>query len=76
MGNHGVMIAAENIEVALDQSYYIERAAMIQHMAYATSKDVEMISKEVAKVTYDQFREGESYQAKGHLAAFMRKYNM
>lgn len=55
MANHGVLITGENVALAFDNLYYLERAAMAQILAMNTGRSLRIISDQVCRVTCDQF---------------------
>ncbi|CAL1291512.1 unnamed protein product, partial [Larinioides sclopetarius] len=67
MGNHGVLTAAESVDVAFDDMYFLEKAAMIQALAYSTNQEVKEIDERVVAHTSKQFLEILPFLAKKHL---------
>lgn len=55
MGNHGVLVAAETVAMALDEMYYFERACETLMLAYASGKELRVVSDNVATVTQQQW---------------------
>lgn len=51
MGNHGILVASDNIGVAFDDIYTMERACQILTTAYATGQPLSVLSDEVAEAT-------------------------
>lgn len=51
MGNHGVLVASDDIGVAFDDIYTMERACQILTTAYATGQPLNVLSDEVAEAT-------------------------
>lgn len=49
MGNHGVMVVAPTISMAFEMLYFLERAAMVQVMAFSTQRPLKEIPEEVIK---------------------------
>jgi ribulose-5-phosphate 4-epimerase/fuculose-1-phosphate aldolase len=57
MGNHGVLVAANSVAMALDEMYYFERACETLMIAYASGKPLRVVSDDVAAVTQQQWAE-------------------
>lgn len=57
MGNHGVMVAAPTVAIALDEMYYFERAAETLMLAYATGRPLRVAPDAVAETTCRQWAE-------------------
>jgi ribulose-5-phosphate 4-epimerase/fuculose-1-phosphate aldolase len=57
MGNHGVMVAAPTVAMALDEMYYFERAAETLMLAYATGRRLRVAPDAVAETTCRQWAE-------------------
>jgi len=55
MGNHGVLVAGKDIAQCFDDLYYFERAAQTLIDAYATGKELLVVSDEVAEKTAQQW---------------------
>lgn len=53
MGNHGVLVAADTVAMALDEMYYCETLMI----AYASGKELRIVSDNVATVTQQQWAE-------------------
>ncbi len=51
MGNHGVMVAGPTVAQAFDDLYYFERACETLVTAYATGKELRVVSDTVARQT-------------------------
>ncbi len=51
MGNHGLLCAGETVARAFEDMYYFERAAQTQLLAYASGKELAVLSDEVAEKT-------------------------
>jgi ribulose-5-phosphate 4-epimerase/fuculose-1-phosphate aldolase len=67
MGNHGVLVAAPTVALALDEMYYFERAAETVMTAYATGRPLRVAPPEVAETTMRQWLDYQ-YAAADHLA--------
>lgn len=55
MGNHGVMVAGEDIAQCFDDLYYFERACQTLYDVYASGKEPLVASAEVAEKTAQQW---------------------
>jgi ribulose-5-phosphate 4-epimerase/fuculose-1-phosphate aldolase len=55
MGNHGVLVAAPSVAMALDEMYYFERAAETLMLAYATGRPLRIVPDHVAATTARQW---------------------
>ncbi|MBO1359801.1 class II aldolase/adducin family protein [Acetobacter sacchari] len=51
MGNHGVLVTAENVGEAFDDIYTLERACQILANAYATGQPLKILDADVAEKT-------------------------
>ena len=71
MANHGVLITGEDVALAFDDLYYLERAAMTQILAMSTHRPLRMIPDDICRATRAQIA-GESDQAYHLLAAIKR----
>jgi len=59
MGNHGLLCAGETVAEAFENMYFFERAAQTQMIAYATGKELAILSDEIAEKTaqgWDPYR--------------------
>lgn len=68
MGNHGVLVAAENTALAFDTLFYFERAAQTYITALQTGEALNIVSDAVAEKTARQWEAYEEYAGK-HLSA-------
>lgn len=57
MGNHGVLVAANSVAMALDEMYYFERACETLMIANASGKPLRVVSDNIATVTQQQWAE-------------------
>lgn len=57
MANHGVAVVAENVAMAFDENYYLERACKVQVLALSTGQPLHVVSDEVAAKTCAQWRD-------------------
>lgn len=55
MGNHGVLVAAPTVAMALDEMYYFERACETLMLAYATGRPLRIVPDAVARTTARQW---------------------
>lgn len=51
MGNHGLLCIGETVAQAFEDMYFFERAAQTQLLAYASGKELALLSDEVAEKT-------------------------
>jgi ribulose-5-phosphate 4-epimerase/fuculose-1-phosphate aldolase len=51
MGNHGVLVAAQNVAEAFDAMYHLERACRTLVLAYSTGQKLNVLSDEIAEKT-------------------------
>lgn len=72
MRNHGVMVLGPTIAEAWDDLYYLERACEVQVKAMSTGRRLIPVSPEVARRTYEQFRDGDPSSARLHLDSVRR----
>lgn len=71
MSAHGVVVTAENLALAFDDLYYLERAAMIQVLAMSTGQPLKIIPDELCRTARVQIASDQT-QAYSHLAAIRR----
>ena len=71
LANHGVIVTGQTMAQAFDDLYYLERACMLQVLAYGTGQGLRVISEEIARKTARQMGR-ESQQAELHFAALKR----
>jgi ribulose-5-phosphate 4-epimerase/fuculose-1-phosphate aldolase len=55
MGNHGVMVVGPTVGRAFDELYYLERACETLVTAYATGRELRIVSEAVAQKTAEQW---------------------
>ncbi|WP_370302401.1 class II aldolase and adducin N-terminal domain-containing protein [Pseudooceanicola sp.] len=55
MGNHGVLIAAPTVAMAMDEMYYFERACETVILAYASGRPLRIVPDKVAETTAQQW---------------------
>ncbi len=67
MGNHGVLVAAPDVAMALDEMYYFERACETLMTAYASGRPLRVVSDDIARRTARQWAEY-GQLARDHLA--------
>ena len=68
MGNHGVTVVGPTVAQAFDDLYYFERACRTQVLAYATGRELRVVSDEVARRTAAQWQDYPALTA-DHFAA-------
>jgi len=56
MANHGAMVVGPTVAQAFDEFYYFERAAQTLLTCYATGKELNVVSDEIAALTERQWR--------------------
>ena len=71
LANHGVVVTAENVALAFDDLYYLERACMIQVLAESRGKPLQLIPEELCQETHRQIIE-ETDQSYLHMDAIKR----
>jgi ribulose-5-phosphate 4-epimerase/fuculose-1-phosphate aldolase len=54
MGNHGVLVTGDTVGIAFDRLYYFERAAKTVVKAYATGRQLRVLSDEIAEKTAEE----------------------
>lgn len=67
MGHHGVLVIGESISLALDEIYYLERAARTYMTALSTGRPLKVLSDEVAEKTALQWDEQNHWYGKALL---------
>lgn len=68
---HGVVVTAENLALAFDDLYYLERTAMNQVFAMSTGRPLKIIPDDICRAVRAQI-ESDQQQAYSHLAAIRR----
>ena len=65
MGNHGLLVTGDTVGTAFNRLYYFERAAETLVKAYATGRELRVLSDEIAEKTAEAI---DSYPnlAEGH----------
>jgi ribulose-5-phosphate 4-epimerase/fuculose-1-phosphate aldolase len=71
MSGHGVVVTAENLALAFDDLYYLERAAMSQILAMSTGRPLKIIPDEICRTVQQQIA-ADSTQSYSHLVAIRR----
>jgi ribulose-5-phosphate 4-epimerase/fuculose-1-phosphate aldolase len=73
LGNHGVLFANASVAAAFDEMYYFERACETLITAYATGRELKVVSDAVARKTARQWSEYPSFAGKhfGELKAIL-----
>jgi len=68
---HGVVVTAENLALAFDDLYYLERAAMNQVIAMSTGRPLKIIPEEICQASHAQIA-ADRAQSYSHLTAIRR----
>jgi ribulose-5-phosphate 4-epimerase/fuculose-1-phosphate aldolase len=71
MGNHGILICAETVAEAYDLTYYLERASQTLVQAYATGRQLHVMSDAVAEKTAQEWADDRD-QFHAHFAEMKR----
>lgn len=71
LANHGVVVTAENVALAFDDLYYLERVCMIQVLAESRGKPLKIIPDDLCQQTHRQINE-EIDQSYLHMDAIKR----
>lgn len=66
MANHGVAVVAENVALAFDENYYLERACKLQVLALSTGRPLHVVPDDVARMTCRQWRDFPMDAARDH----------
>jgi len=66
MANHGVAVVAENVALAFDENYYLERACKLQVLALSTGQTLHVVPDEVAAKTCAQWQNFPMDAARDH----------
>jgi ribulose-5-phosphate 4-epimerase/fuculose-1-phosphate aldolase len=72
LGNHGVLAVGGTVAEAFDRLYHFERAARTVVTAYATGRELRVLSPEVAERTARQWEDYPGPSADRHLAEMHR----
>ena len=54
MANHGVLVTGEDVALAFDDLYYLERTAMAQIIAMSAGRPLRLIPDDVCRATHEQ----------------------
>jgi len=76
LDNHGITIAGENVAVAFDDLYYLERACRQQILAQSTGLPLKLIDVETLRETHRQLEQIRVQLAEGHFAALLRCHGL
>lgn len=57
MGNHGVIVVGNSVAQALDELYYLEKAAALQVLALSTGRPLQLVPDEVAREVCRQWND-------------------
>ena len=71
LSNHGVIVTAEDVALAFDDLYYLERACMTQVLAMSTGRALRLVPEDVCRATREQIA-GETQQSYLFLEAIKR----
>jgi ribulose-5-phosphate 4-epimerase/fuculose-1-phosphate aldolase len=71
--NHGVIVIGATIHQAIDDLYFLERAAELQYLVLSANQKPNLIVPEICKKTVEQFKNTEEIQ-RLHYQALCRKY--
>jgi len=69
MGNHGVMVIGQSVAQALDELYYLEKAAKVQVLALSTGRPLALIPDAVARRACAQWNDYPTDSCALHLQA-------
>ena len=69
MGNHGVIVVGPTVAHALDELYYLEKAAKLQVLALSTGKPLALIPEPVAALACAQWNDYPTAFSELHLQA-------
>jgi ribulose-5-phosphate 4-epimerase/fuculose-1-phosphate aldolase len=69
LGNHGVMVIGPSVAQALDELYYLEKAAKVQVLALSTGRPLALIPDAVARLASAQWNDYPTDSCALHLKA-------
>jgi ribulose-5-phosphate 4-epimerase/fuculose-1-phosphate aldolase len=69
LGNHGVMVIGPSVAQALDELYYLEKAAKLQVLALSTGRPLALIPDAVARLACAQWNDYPTDSCALHLKA-------
>lgn len=69
MGNHGVMVIGQSVAQALDELYYLEKAAKVQVLALSTGRPLALLPDAVARLACAQWNDYPTDACALHLQA-------
>ena len=69
LGNHGVMVIGPSVAQALDELYYLEKAAKVQVLALSTGRSLALIPDAVARLASAQWNDYPTDSCALHLKA-------
>jgi ribulose-5-phosphate 4-epimerase/fuculose-1-phosphate aldolase len=72
MGNHGVIVVGPTVAQALDELYYLEKAAKLQVLALSTGRPLALISEPMAALACAQWNDYPTAFSELHLQALKR----
>lgn len=67
LANHGVVVVAKSVAQAFDELYYLEKACQILVLAYATGKELRLVSDNLAARVAKEWQDYEGF-AEAHFA--------
>ena len=76
LDNHGITVGGENVAVAFDDLYYLERACRQQILAQSTGLPLKLIDLETLHETHSQLEQIRVQLAEGHFAALLRCHGL
>jgi ribulose-5-phosphate 4-epimerase/fuculose-1-phosphate aldolase len=71
MGNHGVLVTGETVAAAFDTLYHLERACRTLMLAYATGRELSVLSGQIAEKTARAWEDDGAF-AKAHFTEMKR----
>ena len=76
LGNHGVLVVGETLDLAFERLYFLERVARLQVLALSTGRPLKQIPQEIVGATVAQYATGSAVGGEGrpalHFAAMKR----
>ena len=71
MGNHGVLVTGETVAAAFDTLYHLERASRTLMLAYATGRELSVLTGQIAEKTARAWEDGGTF-AEAHFTEMKR----
>ena len=75
LANHGVIATGPSGAHAVNDLYYLERAAQAQVLALSTGQELQRIPQDVCARTFEQMQDDRDDQSVRHLAEIKRILN-